>query len=175
MGMSMIALAWGGLGGTGFNFTDAMNYLTDAGFIYWVLPFLVIFAVVFAILSAIPIFKDNRGAGVIIALAVGLLSLVGGWAPNFFMIIFPNFAVGMSIVLVGLLLAGGFITSETAYKWIFFGLGGVVFLFVLFSSLSNWSTGNGFGYWWDQYAGLLIFIAILIGVIVAVTSSQKAG
>lgn len=111
----------------------------------------------------------------IIALSVGLLSLAGGFVPTFFQTIFPRAGIGLSIVLVALLLAGAFIPGEKSYKWIFFGLGGLIFLFVLFSSFSDWSfygAGN-WRYWWDNYAGLIIFVLLLVGVVIAVTASKK--
>lgn len=169
-----VMLPW--LGGGGFNFVDLLRYLEDFGFFSYFLPFLLVFAVVFAILQAIPIFQNNKGAGVIIALAIGFLSLVGGAVPTFFSTIFPNFGVGMSIVLVGLLLAGAFIPSENAFKWIFFGLGGLIFLFVLFSSLSGWQFfGQGeWQYWWHNFGGLIIVALGFIGVVVAVVVANKA-
>jgi len=171
-------LPW--LGGGGFNFTDMMIYLENYGFFAYVLPFLIVFALVFAILSTMKMFQDNKGASVIIALAVGFLSLVGGFVPTFFSTIFPRFGVGISIILVALLLAGTFISGtedKKYFKWIFFGLGALVFLFVLFSSFADWSfygAGN-WRYWWDNYAGIILLILVLIGVIVAVTVGQKKG
>jgi len=168
------------VGGVGFNFGDFLNNLESFGFFAYVLPFLLIFALVYAILAQIKMFQDNRGAAVILALAIGLLSLQMGFVSTFFQTIFPRFGVALSIVLVAMILAGAFLTDsekgKKAYPWIFFGLGGLVFLFVLFSSLSDWSFygGGNWRWWWDQYAGLIIFLALLIGVIVAVSLSDKS-
>jgi len=169
------------VGGAGFNFGDFLNNLETFGFFAYVLPFLLIFALVYAILAQIKMFQDNRGASVILALAVGLLSLQLGFVSTFFQTIFPRFGVALSIVLVAMILAGAFLSNVTgkgkdAYPWIFFGLGGLIFLFVLFSSLSDWSfySGGNWRWWWDQYAGLIIFILLLVGVIVAVSISDKA-
>ena len=172
-----------GLGGGGFNFVNLLQYLQNYGFFAYILPFLLVFAVVFAIATQLDIFKKNKGAAVIVALSVGLLSLVGGFVPTFFSTIFPRFGVGLSIMLVALLLAGIFLATgddkkKNVYTWVFFGLAGLVFLFVLFSSLGDWQfsgTGN-WQYWWDNYAGIVLFILALVGVIVAVTASnEKAG
>lgn len=175
-----LILAGGDLvsGGGGFNFADLLNNLETYGFFTYILPFLLIFALVYAILSQIKIFQDNKGASIIVALSVGFLSLQLGFVPTFFATIFPRAGVALSIILVALILAGAFISDETkAYKWIFFGLGGLIFLFVLFSSLSGWEfyESGSWRYWWDSYAGLVIFLLLLIGVIVAVTLSNRAG
>ncbi len=169
-------MPWAGLGGGGFSFPEMLNYLERYGFFAYILPFLLVFALVYAIISQIKMFKDNKGASVIIALAIGFLSLIGGFVPTFFATIFPRFGIGLSIMLVAIILAGVFVSEEhKAYKWVFFGLGGLVFLFVLFSSLSDWTFGGmgGWRFWWDQYAGLVIFVLLLVGVIVAVSVANK--
>lgn len=172
-----VMLQW--LGGGGFSFTNMMQYLDQWGFFTYFLPFLLIFALVYAITSQLKIFKENKGAGVIVALAIGFLSLVGGYVPTFFAQIIPKMGVGLSIMLAGLLIAGVFLMEnekgKNAYPWIFLGLGGLVFFFVVFSSMSNWEfygSGN-WSLWWDQYAGLFIFLLIMIGVVVAVSLSNK--
>lgn len=167
------------LGGGGFNFADLMVYLEQWGFFTYLLPFLLVFALVYAMTSQLTIFKDNKGAAVIVAIAIGFLSLVGGYVPTFFAQIIPKMGVGLSIVLVALLLSGVFLMENAkgkeAYPWVFFGLGGLVFLFVLFSSLSEWNfygSGN-WSFWWNQYAGLIIFLLVMVGVVVAVSLSNK--
>ncbi|MBU3913398.1 MAG: hypothetical protein KKB21_03885 [Nanoarchaeota archaeon] len=167
------------VGGVGFNFGDFLNTLETYGFFAYVLPFLLIFALVYAILAQIKMFQDNRGAAVIVSLAVGLLSLQLGFVSTFFQTIFPRFGIALSIVLVAMILAGAFLMDsekgKKAYPWIFFGLGGLVFLFVLISSLADWSFygGGNWRFWWDQYAGLVIFLLLLVGVIVAVSMGNK--
>jgi hypothetical protein len=60
-------LAWGVIGG--FNFADFLNQLESFGFFKYILPFLLIFAVVYAILGEIPTFEKKKGPMMIIALA----------------------------------------------------------------------------------------------------------
>ena len=169
-------LAWGGVGG--FNFADFLNQLESFGFFKYILPFLLIFALVYAILQEIPTFKDKRGPALIIALAIGLLALQLDVVPAFFQSIFPNLGIGLSILLVGLILSGVFIADYgkgdekgKVYKWVFFGVGALIFLIVTFSSLSSFQfVGN---YWWNAYGGLIIVALIIAGVIVAVVLGSK--
>jgi hypothetical protein len=162
-------LAWG-VGG-GFSFGDFLQQLESFGFFQYILPFLLIFAVVYAILGEIPTFKEKKGPMLIIALAIGLLSLQLGYVSAFFQIIFPSLGIGLSILLVALILAGSFIPGEGSYKWIFFGLGALIFLIITFSSLSGLNFVGS--YWWQDYMGMIIVGLIIAGVIVAVVLGGK--
>lgn len=168
-------LVWGGWG-----FQGVLSDLEQMGFFQYVVPFLLIFAVVYAILTKIPIFSGdaqgkggNRGAAILVAVAVGFLALQFNIVPAFFQIIFPSFGIGLSVLLVALILAGAFITDEVAYKWIFFGLGAVIFLFVILSSFSNWQFVGS--WWWDYYGSMVIVAIILIAAIVMVVLWGKRG
>ena len=59
-------------------------------FFEYILPFLLIFAVVYAILTKIHVFQDNKGAALVVAFAIGLLSLQLGVVSTFFQNIFPK-------------------------------------------------------------------------------------
>lgn len=170
--MNGVMLQWiGGFGG--FSFTDLLNDLENMGFFAYILPFLLIFALVYAILSNIKIFTENKGATAIVALASGLLALQFDKVPAFFQIIFPNLGIALSVLLAALILAGAFIgdAKGDTFKWILFGLGGLTFLIVVMSSFSEWSFfGTG---WWDSYGGILLFLLIIGGVIVAVVATGK--
>ena len=155
-----------------FSFGDLLNQLEQFGFFQYILPFLLIFAVVYAVLTKIHVFEENKGAGVIVALAVGLLALQFDIVPAFFQVIFPNLGVGLSILLVALILAGAFISDEKAsYTWIFFALGALIFFIVTFSSFSDWQFMGG--YWWNQYGGLIIVLLVIIGAVVGVILASK--
>ncbi len=163
----------------GYGFSDMLNQLEAFGFFQYVLPFLLIFAVVYAILAKIPVFTDNKGAAVIAAVAIGFLSLQLDFVPAFFQSIFPNLGIGLSILLAGLILAGAFISSEyeKAYSWIFFGLGILIFLFVMGASLASYQFTGSWRWtgWWEAYGGLIVFALILGGVITAVVLSGRHG
>jgi hypothetical protein len=161
------------------SFGGFLQQLENFGFFQYILPFLLIFAVVYAILGEVPVFKDKKGPILIISLAIGLLALQLDFVPAFFQTIFPRFGIGLSVLIVALILAGSFIANtdddkvSKAYKWIFFGLGALIFLIVTFGSLSS----NSFvgSYWWQQYGGLIIIGIVIAGVIVAVAVGGKKG
>jgi len=69
---------------------DFLNMAANAGFFDYVLPFMFIFAVIFGILNAMNLFKDNKGVNAIIACVVGLMALQFGMVSAFFSQIFPK-------------------------------------------------------------------------------------
>ena len=149
----------------------------QAGVFSYVLPFLLIFAVVFGILSKINIFggkegKGNMGINVVIALAVGFLALQFNFVSLFFSEIFPRLGIGISIILVVLILLGLFINPKN--KGWMGGLAAIALLVVVvvvFSSLDSysWYTGSGIGYWlghnWTTIVGVLVFLGLLGAII----------
>ena len=156
---------------SGFNFQDFLNNLATMGFFSYVLPFLLIFAVVYSLLVRIDIFRDNKGAAVLIAFAIGLLALQLSWVSEFFQTVFPRFGIGVALLLIALILAGAFISDKTSYKWIFFGLGVLIFIIVMLGAFSDWRfTGTN---WWDQYGSVAIVITLVVAGIVGVILSSK--
>jgi len=153
----------------GFGFGELMNQLETIGFFSYVLPFLLIFAFSYALLSLIPIFEGNKGAAAIVAFAVGFLSLQLDFVPIFFRTIFPKFGIGLAILLVALILSGVFISKgewPKVYMGVFFGLSALIFVIIAFSSLSEYAVGLG-GFW-ERYGALIIVGALIIGAIVAI-------
>ncbi|MBU0957328.1 MAG: hypothetical protein KKF56_00810 [Nanoarchaeota archaeon] len=159
----------------GASVADVLNELDRLGFFSYILPFLLIFAVVYAILAQIPIFKDKTGPAMIVALSVGLLSLQFGDVSQFFATIFPRLGVGLSVLLVALILAGAFISGDenkTVYTWVFFGLGALIFLFVVLDSLSIWPVFGS--WWWERYLSVIIVLGIIIAAIVLVVKTSAS-
>ena len=100
----------------------------SAGIFEYILPFLLIFAVVFGILEAAKIgFTKERKLNVIIALVVGLLSVgytsrMNFSVGQFLSEIFPRLGVGLAVLLVILILVGVFIRDDDQKYWMW-GLG----------------------------------------------------
>jgi predicted membrane channel-forming protein YqfA (hemolysin III family) len=166
--MSVVGLMYQGIGG----FTDISSILqgwADAGVFAYVLPFLLIFAVVFGILSRIKIFgEDNRAVNAIIALAVGLLSLQFSFVPSFFSQVFPTLGVGLSVLLVAIILMGVFINWEDkgedkGWKTAFIIIGAVIALIVVLAAFSSDLWWNS--WWWQEYSGAIILGIIIVAVI----------
>ena len=148
---------------------DMLNAWAAAGFFSYLLPFLLIFAMVFGILSAMNIFGGNRSIDAIIALVVGLMALQFDLVPVFFAEIFPRMAVGLSIILVLVILAGFFVDPTKGwimYTLMFIGVIITIIVLIQTSGSVGWSSGFWWYYNWPVVAGaifLLIIIAIIVG------------
>tara|TARA_B100000315_G_C14578269_1_gene589074 strand:- start:2374 stop:2934 length:561 start_codon:yes stop_codon:yes gene_type:complete len=160
-----IFLASIGLYGGGI--TGVLNRLADLGFFDYVLPFLLIFALIFGILTKIKIFEMNKGINVIIAFAVGLMSLQFGFVSAFFSELFPRLGIGLVIILTILILIGLFLDTEgQALNYILLAIAGIVVIIVLASSAEA-------SYWWYSWPFLsdnLVEIFLILGVMGALVA-----
>lgn len=165
------------MAGYGLNITNILNQWAASGVFAYVLPFLIVFAVIYGVLSKTAMFgADAKGVNVVIALAVGALSLVGDFVPMFFQRIFPNLGIGISflvaaIVLVGLLLGNENESIKKTANWLIAAVAIIIFIVVSYSSLSDYTFG-GF-YIWQEYGSAIVVLAILIGLIIWVTKGSK--
>lgn len=152
-----------------------LNQWNDSGVFSYMLPFLLVFAMVYGILNKSSILgADAKGVNVILALALGLLSLFSPF-PEFITRMAPNLAIGLSVLLAAMILLGAFMQDTEAGKTITYGLvavGIIAFLVVTYSSFQgNWTGYN----LWDQYGSALITLLILIGLIAAVVKFGGSG
>lgn len=144
--------------------TDILNAWVDFGVFAYVLPFLLIFAMVYGILLKSKIIGDNKGVMATIAASVGMLALYNDLVTQFFENIFPYAGIGMSILLVALILMG-LISPEQNSKaqWIWFTIGAIIFVVITWASLDNFS----FGFWGFASLGDIVPLLLLLGGIVA--------
>lgn len=152
-----------------FNISNVLESWNQNGIFAYLLPFLIIFSLVYAILTKSQILGTNQGAIIILSLALGLLSLVGNFVPEFFAKIAPNLGVGLSILLAGVILMGLF-SGDGKLAWlpyVFFGLGALIFIFVVINSFSG-NIGNGIPNFWDEYGSAIVTLVIIVGLIIAV-------
>jgi hypothetical protein len=166
----VILASYGFYGGT---IGNLLNAWAEAGFFDYLLPFLLLFAVIFGILSSTQIFKDNRMVDGIIAFAVALMALQFDFVPVFFSQLFPRVGIALSIILTLLILAGFFIDPRRGA--IMYGLlgVGVVTAIVVFVNTSN-AVGWEQGYWWsDNWPLIAGVVFILIAVALIIGGTQK--
>lgn len=159
--------------------TNLLGQMEMMGVFSYIIPFLLIFAIIYAVLTKTRILGPNNAIAAIISVAVGILSLQFNFVSTFFADIFPKFGVVMAIFLVLVILLGFFNKGEEKdplknMRWI----GWVLGIFLIIWSLSSW---NFWGFqttpfFWQiqQYLGWIIVGAIVVFVIVLVVKNQNS-
>jgi len=153
---------------------DILNQWQNIGVFDYILPFLLVFAVVWGILRSTKILGDEKGVHVIIAIVVGLLALRLGFLTAFTRELFPRLGVGLASIVALLILVGLFVNSKEAkyWGWGLATVAGIVWVLVLVGSFENVGWVGGYGFF-ENYAGLIIGAVLLIGVVIAVVASKS--
>jgi len=154
---------------------NLLNMWEQAGVFSYAIPFLLIFALIFGILSRMNIFKkadgtNNTAISGIIALAVALMALQFPFVPMFFAELFPALGIGLAIILVVLIVSGLFIDPENKGWMVGLMVVSVAVVIGVLLSASR-SMGFIFGTWWRYnwltLVSIGVFIALIIAIIVA--------
>lgn len=153
------------------SFADILFQWEALGLFDFILPFLLVFAVVFGILSQMKMFNENRGINVIIAVSIGLLASRFTLYTDFLNIISPRLGIGLVVILAILLLAGMF-TPKGSVKtvgYVLMGIGVVIFIIIIAQTFNVLGYGYGLaGFSTGDIVGYVLLIVLLIGIIVAV-------
>lgn len=150
---------------------NILSQWESVGVFDYLLPFLLIFAVVFAILDKTKFLGEHKGINTVIALTIGLLALQGGFVQRFFKPLFPRFAMGLAVLLVlGILIFLFINTNETRYfNWGFAAIAAIAGIIALSNAFED------YGYWsmsyWGNNAGWIIGGILIVGVIIAIGAS----
>ena len=159
--------------------SSILNQWDSIGVFDYLLPFLLVFAIIFGILDRSKFLGPNKGVSAVIALAAGLLSLQFNLVTDFFATIFPYLGVGISIILVALILMSFFWDPDDkdknkTYKIIFMALGGIVAFIVIISALGN-SGISRFSWYYSSSEAIPAIVAgvLLIGLIAWMIKGNK--
>jgi hypothetical protein len=157
---------------------DLLNYWESLGFFTYILPFLLVFALVYAIISNMKLFGQNKGVSAVIALCVGLLSLQFDVVPMFFSEIFPRVGVALSVLLTILILLGLFMPTRGVPQKVFHYLlliaAIIVLMIVLFQQANSTFLYNIF-YFFDAqtFAWLIMGLIVITFIIIIVKPKPK--
>ncbi|MDP3026526.1 MAG: hypothetical protein Q8N63_02370 [Nanoarchaeota archaeon] len=151
--------------------TNVLNVWADMGVFAYLLPFLLIFALIFGILSRTKMLGENKGVNAILAGAIGLMALQFDWVSNFFATVLPYAGIGLSILLLAFIFMGMISDDEKTSRWIFFAIGALIFLFVIGYAFYDFA-------WLGAYSGqdwipLLTLLLLIGGAVVWVVVSSK--
>ena len=153
---------------------DVLYQWEAAGFFSYVLPFLLIFAVVYGILQRMKFFDaDNKSISGIIAVVVALMALQFPYVGDFFREIFPRLGIGLAIILVALIAIGLFMQPKTQ---LFMLIGFLVFLVVMVKSFGamSWPGAGFMEDNWPLVAGVVLVI-VIISIIMGDKEKDNSG
>jgi len=153
-------------------FGDLLTRWEQMGFFSYVLPFLLIFSIVFGVLSKTRIFEDNKSINAIIALAVGFMSLQWGLVPQFFSDIFPRVGIGIAVLLIMILFLGIFLPRQNWAIYVFFVIAAIIAITILLNSSEamGWQSSFILGWTW---ADILLWVVVLGGIAAVVASMNR--
>ncbi len=147
----------------------------EAGFFNYLIPFLIIFALVFGVLSKLDPFKENKAIYAIIAASTGLMALRFEMVPLFFAEIFPRLGIGLAVILGILVIAGLFIdTGNNAINYVLLGVGVIIVGMVIIQSTEavGWQSGQWWSNNWQMIIGVILLF-ILIAVVIGNSSTKN--
>jgi len=156
--------------GGGF-FGSFIDQLAQAGVFSYVLPFLLLFALVYGILLKTKLFEDNKSINSIIALAIALMALQFDFVPLFFSQIFPLLGVGLAVLLVAMIMLGIFLPKERWAVTTMFTIAAVILIFILINT--SQVLDSAIGFWISNNWQLIIGIVLVLIVIGAIVNSNK--
>ncbi|MEK6829465.1 MAG: hypothetical protein AABY15_05010 [Nanoarchaeota archaeon] len=143
---------------------DLLNYWEQLGFFSYILPFLLIFALVYVTINNMGLFRDNKGVSAVIALCVGLLALQFDAVSIFFSEIFPRVGIALSIMLAVLIITGLFLDPRQKWtKYMLLGMSVIALFIVLFQQAYS-------SFWYEifYFFDAQTFAWLMMGLIVVV-------
>lgn len=161
------------------DFMTVLDQWESFGVFNVLLPFLLVFAITFAILEKIQLFGQKRQINGIIAAIMGILLVRNQYVVGIINRFLPNISLFMIIILMFLLLIGIFAGGSTRFRGSLLGFAMVIsFIFVLWSLSSNF-LGDTLGLpdfltnLDDQTKSIIWFVAIFVAVIYFVTKDPS--
>jgi hypothetical protein len=150
-----------------YNITDILNIWQAAGVFAYLIPFLIVFAVVYGILLKTKLLGENRGVIATIALGVGLMSLLNDYVSNFFSSLFPYAGMAIAVLLVALILMGLVVDQDFSWRiWFIVGIVGfVAVILASFNDMKWWLGGSALGDSWPAILAGLVLLALMYFII----------
>ena len=156
-----------------FSLYDLYAQWESAGVFDFLLPVLLIFAVVFGILTQTKVLGEHRGVNFIIAAVVALLAMRLSIVSEFFALLFPGLGIGVAVLVVILIMAGLFMSDANYKTWLptFFWSGIVIGLIIVVSVLNDFAWFGSF--WWQQNWISIVWIVALVVILLPLLMPKK--
>jgi hypothetical protein len=152
---------------------DVLNQWSELGVFNFILPFLLIFSIIFAILKRVKVFDANNSIPAIISLASALLGARSPILGEFLSVLSGNVVVGLIIIFSILILLGLFLPAGDKSSGIEYTIMGIVIFIVILVFLN---TSNSFsfldGSWISGNLEGIISMIILVVVIIVIIGAS---
>lgn len=141
------------------------------GVFSYLLPFLVIFALVFGLISQMKLFHENRSIAPIIALAVALMALQFDLVPVFFAEVFPRLGIGLIILLIVLILIGLVSQKDSTSIYLVYSVMIIVGVYILIDVAE--AMNSPIADLWYQWRGPIIVITVILVILAVIVNMSK--
>lgn len=155
-----------------YSIQEVLFQLESIGVFEFLLPFFLIFAVVYGVLISLGIFGKRPGINVIIAFAIGLLAIRFPLFTQFYQELFPRLGIGITILLMLLILAGLFFTkfNTRIFMLVLTVIAAVIAIIILYQTFGYLGWFD-YGYLGANSVGWIIGAVIFVALIAAVVSA----
>jgi hypothetical protein len=160
-------------------FGNILNSWQEMGVFDYMIPFLLVFAVVYGILTQLKVFgRSNEQTGriinAIIALSVGLMSLQFDFMSRFFSELFPRVGIGLIVLLLVIIFTGFFADYKSkAMMYTMYGVGAVILIVILASSSKDWGIFSNLQILGYNWMNILPWVALLVLLVVVISAGKE--
>ena len=169
-------------------FDTLLNIVESYGVVDFLLPFILVFTISYAVLGKTNMLGTNNRFNVIIALVLGLLFVIphvtgqypAGYDPVLIMnqslpsISLVAVAIFSVLILLGIFGGGGFVDNELLRGlFLLISLGFVIYIFG--SSLSLWDAPNDVFSWWTKETTEVMLVLTVFAIIVFFITGTGGG
>lgn len=156
-----------------FSLYDLYAQWETSGVFDFLLPVLLIFSIIFGILTSTKVLGQNRGINFVIAASVALMAMRLQIVSDFFALLLPGLGIGIAVIVVVLIMAGLFMGKGNMDQWMptFFWGGVVIGLIVILVVLNSFAWFGSV--WWQQNWVSIIWIVVLIAVLAPFFTEHK--
>lgn len=162
-----------------FSLHDLYSQWETSGVFDFLLPALLIFAVIFGILTSTGVLGANRGVNFVIAATSALMAMRLQIVSDFFGLLLPGLGIGVAVLVTVLILSGLFLQKANWRQWMpTFFWGGVVIGLIIVISVLNSFAWFGSVWWqvnWVSVVWVVVIVAILAPLFVTPKTENEKG
>src|SRR3989344_7425680 len=156
-----------------FSLYDLYAQCETSGVFDFLLPALLIFSIIFGILTSSGVLGGNRGINSVIAASAALMAMRLQIVSDFFSLLLPGLGIGVAVIVVVLILSGLFMSHANWRDWMptFFWGGIVIGLIIVIAVVNNFAWFGSV--WWQANWVSIVWIVALIAVLAPLFTSPK--